>query len=63
MELRRRRVLVLVGLTLLLCGTAMVFLAFDRSSHSASDTLRPFMLTMVPVWVVAIAAGRALLRR
>jgi len=46
----------------LLVGTAMVFLAFDRTSHSASDTLRPFIITMVPVWAVAIAGAWALLR-
>lgn len=47
---------------LLLCGTVLVFLALDRDSHSASDTIRPFIITMLPVWVVAIAAARALVR-
>jgi hypothetical protein len=37
--------------------------AFDRNSHSASDTLRPFLLTMAPVWALAILAARALTRR
>ena len=53
----------LVGLILLLAGTVMVFEAFDRQSHSNSDTIRPFLITMVPVWVVAIAGAMALLRR
>jgi hypothetical protein len=47
---------------LLLYGTVMVFLAFDRDSHSASDTLRPFLITMTPVWAVAIAGALAWLR-
>ena len=33
-----------------------------RTSHSASDTLRPFLLTMVPLWLVALWAARIVLR-
>jgi hypothetical protein len=51
-----------VGFALLLAGTVMVFMAFDRTSHSASDTLRPFLITMVPVWAVAVAGAWALVR-
>jgi hypothetical protein len=51
------------GGLLLLYGTVAVFEAFDRVSHSNSDTIRPFVITMVPVWIVAIAAARVLLRR
>ena len=58
----RLRLGLVIGLVLLLYGTVMVFLAFDRESHSASDTLRPFVITMAPVWIVAIAAAMALLR-
>ena len=47
----------------LLYGTIMVFVAFDRVSHSGSDTIRPFIITMAPVWAVAIAAAVVLLRR
>lgn len=61
--MRRRNVLLAFGALALILGTALVFRAFDRDSHSASDTLRPFMLTMAPVWVVAVAATRVLLRR
>jgi putative Mn2+ efflux pump MntP len=50
------------GFVLLLAGTVMVFEAFDRSSHSVSDTLRPFLITMTPVWLVAIAGAVAVLR-
>lgn len=51
------------GAAALLFGTVLVFRAFDLNSHSASDTLRPFVITMVPVWAVAVAAARVLLRR
>lgn len=44
-------------------GTVLVFEAFDRNSHSASDTIRPFLITMVPVWGVAIWAAGALLQK
>jgi len=47
---------------LLLFGTLMVFIALDRDSHSASDTLRPFLITMVPVWLVALWAARIVVR-
>jgi hypothetical protein len=40
-----------------------VFEAFDRVSHSNSDTIRPFVITMGPVWALAIAAATVLLRR
>jgi hypothetical protein len=46
---------------LLILGTVLVFLAFDRHSHSVSDSLRPFVITMAPVWVVAILAGGELI--
>jgi hypothetical protein len=51
-----------VGGLLLLAGTVLVFRAFDRGSHSASDTLRPFVLTMAPVWIAFSAAARLLAR-
>jgi len=57
-----RRGLVLAGGVALVLATALVFRAFDRGSHSASDTLRPFVLTMAPVWAVAVDAAVILLR-
>jgi hypothetical protein len=57
-----KRLLVIGGVALLTGATVMVFLAFDRTSHSASDTLRPFLITMLPVWVVFAACVRILLR-
>ena len=58
-----RNILVALALVALLAGTVMVFMAFDRGSHSASDTIRPVVITMGPVWAVAIAAPSILLRR
>ena len=54
---------VVVAFVFLIYGTVAVFLAFDRVSHSNSDTIRPFILTMAPVWALAIAAATVLLRR
>ncbi len=56
-----KRVMV-VGLALLIYGSGLVFLAFDRTSHSVSDTLRPFLITILPVWIVFAACVRVLLR-
>jgi hypothetical protein len=56
-------VIVLMAFLFLTYGTVAVFLAFDRVSHSNSDTLRPFVITMVPVWGVAIWAAVTLLRQ
>lgn len=58
-----RRLVLAGGTLLLLVGTVLVFRAFDAHSHSASDTLRPFLITMAPVWAVAIGAVRVLVRR
>ena len=52
----------IAGFILLLFGTVMVFMALDRNSHSGSDTIRPFVITMAPVWAVAIAGAIVLLR-
>ena len=51
------------ALTALAYGTVLVFMAFDRNSNSASDTIRPFVITMGPVWALAIWSGVSLLRR
>ena len=52
-----------IALAVLLFGTILVFQAFDRVSHSNSDTIRPFVITMAPVWALSIAAARVLLKR
>jgi hypothetical protein len=54
---------VVVALAVLLYGTVAVFEAFDRVSHSNSDTIRPFVLTMGPVWALAIWAATIVLRK
>ncbi len=52
-----------IALAVLLYGSVLVFQAFDRNSRSASDTIRPFLLTIGPVWALAIGAALVLLRR
>ena len=52
-----------IGFLLLAYGTVAVFLAFDRGSHSVSDTIRPFAITMAPVWALSAGAAYVLLRR
>ncbi|HVC76158.1 MAG TPA: hypothetical protein VND96_06525 [Candidatus Micrarchaeaceae archaeon] len=54
---------VVVAFVVLVYGTVAVFEAFDRVSHSNSDTIRPFVITMGPVWALAIAAATVLLRK
>jgi hypothetical protein len=54
---------VALALVILLYGTVAVFEAFDRVSHSNSDTIRPFVITMGPVWALAIGAAAVLLRK
>jgi hypothetical protein len=54
---------VAVVFALLGFGTVLVFLAFDRNSHSASDTIRPFVITLAPVWIVAVVSSVILLRK
>jgi len=54
---------VTAALAVLAYGSVLVFLAFDRNSNSASDTIRPTVITMGPVWALAIWSGVSLLRR
>jgi hypothetical protein len=54
---------VAVAFAVLVYGTVLVFMAFDRDSHSASDTIRPFVITMAPVWALSLVAARLVLRR
>ena len=51
-----------VAFLFLAYGTVAVFLVFNRDANSVSDVIRPFLITMVPVWAVAIAAARVVLR-
>jgi hypothetical protein len=52
-----------IALAVLMFGTVLVFQEFDRNSHSVSDTIRPFVITMGPVWAIAIWASAVLLRK
>jgi hypothetical protein len=54
---------VFFALAVLVFGSVLVFQAFDRNSNSASDTIRPFVITMGPVWAVAIWAAAVLLKK
>ena len=56
-------IFLLLAFASLTAGTVMVFLVLDRHSHSASDTLRPFVITMLPVWAIALAGAKELLGR
>jgi len=37
---------------MLVAASVVVFLIFDSHSHSNSDTIRPFVLTMAPAWIL-----------
>ena len=56
------RIAFLIVFGLLAYGTLNVFLILDSQSHSASDTLRPFLLAVGPLWIVAIWAARIVMR-
>ena len=51
------------ALTVLVFGSVLVFQTFDRNSNSASDTIRPFIITMGPVWALAIWSAVVLLKK
>ena len=48
---------------LLVTGTVLVFVAFDSDSHSVSDTIRPFVIAMAPIWTAFGLAVWAATRR
>ena len=56
--MRQRRVTVTALTVLMVVATVVVFAVFDSRSHSASDTLRPFLITMGPAWVLFILTWR-----
>ena len=43
-------------------GSMLLFREIDASSHSASDTIRPFVITVGPLWIAAVMAARIVLR-
>jgi len=44
--------------TMLVAASVVVFLIFDSHSHSNSDTIRPFVLTMAPAWILYVLVWR-----
>jgi len=54
---------VAAALAVLVLGSVGVFQAFDRNSNSASDTIRPFIITMGPVWVLAVWSAVVILKK
>lgn len=55
----RARRMALVGSAAVLCvATVVVFMYFDAHSHSNSDTIRPFLITMGPAWLLYVLAWR-----
>jgi hypothetical protein len=56
------RLAVAIMFALLVFVTITVFFALDANSHSVSDTLRPFLITIVPLWIVALWAARIVVR-
>lgn len=53
-----RNLMVGIGIVALPTVIVLLFAMFDRGSQSASDTLRPFLITMAPLWMVAFWATR-----
>ena len=58
----QRRVLPIALLAVTAVATVVAFWTFDRESHSARDTIRPFLITMVPVWLIVGVAVQHLTR-
>lgn len=46
------------GVALLCVASVIVFLFFDGRSHSNSDTIRPFLITMGPAWLLFVVVWR-----
>ena len=49
-RMRFRKLVLAAACVLLALGTVLVFVAFDSHSHSVSDTIRPFVISMAPIW-------------
>lgn len=45
-------------LVVLCLASVVVFMFFDGRSHSTSDTVRPFLITMGPAWLLFVLAWR-----
>jgi hypothetical protein len=47
-----RRVLPIALLAATAAATVFMFWISDHNSHSASDTIRPILITVTPVWLI-----------
>ncbi len=56
------KLLLVVMFLALAIGSALVFREIDATSHSVSDTIRPLLITVGPLWVAAVLAARVVLR-
>jgi hypothetical protein len=56
--MRARRVLIATCIAVLCLTSVVVFMFFDGRSHSNSDTIRPFIITMGPAWLLFLVAWR-----
>jgi hypothetical protein len=43
-------------------GSLLLFREIDATSHSVSDTIRPLVITIGPLWLAALVAARLVLR-
>ncbi len=55
-----RLILIAAILAVLAVGSVELFLTLDAHSHSASDTLRPFIIIALPAWLLGSFAVRRL---
>jgi hypothetical protein len=56
--MRNRRVTLVVCVAVMCVASVVVFMFFDGRSHSNSDTIRPFIITMGPAWLLFLLAWR-----
>jgi hypothetical protein len=47
-----------ICVVVLCVASVVVFMFFDGRSHSNSDTLRPFIITMGPAWLLFVLVWR-----
>lgn len=57
-----REIIVTVAAMPLVIGTVLAFRFFDLGPRSASDTLRPLVLSVGPVWAAFLWTARIVLR-
>jgi hypothetical protein len=56
--MRARRVALVACVAVLCVSSVIVFMFFDGRSHSNSDTIRPFIITMAPAWILFVVVWR-----